>query len=136
MKENDPTSSPVGRGLRTRRKPKASDTPETDAQRITDLNVAMRLDASGHWTGDTNVEVVSAEFARGLERDRNHMSKAAVEWMRSWREIHDRVTQAEVAAEEAQEERDEARNLADAAMWEADRLRPRAPVSCPPSPDS
>lgn len=90
------------------RKPKVSDTPETDAQRITDLNVALRLDATGHWTGDTNVEVVSAEFARQLERDRNHMSKAAAEWMRSWREIHDRVTQAEVAAEQA---RELARNL-------------------------
>lgn len=56
-----------------------SDTPETDEQRITDLNVAMRLDASGHWTGDTNVEVVSAEFARGLERERNAARELARE---------------------------------------------------------
>lgn len=105
------------------RKPKASDTPETDAQRITDLNVALRLDATGHWTGDTNVEVVSAEFARQLERDRNHMSKAAAEWMRSWREIHDRVTQAEVAAEEAQAAMRETRRRLDEAWLENERLK-------------
>ena len=87
------------------RKPKASDTPETDKQAV---NVI----------GWYSCATVPADFARELERERNHMSKAAAEWMRSWREIHNRVTQAEVAAEQAQEERD-------AAMWEADRLRRR-----------
>jgi hypothetical protein len=87
MKENPPPSSlktPVGRGRRTPRKPKASDTPETDAAALHDGTV------------------VSAEVARQLERDRNLIQKAAITWMRSWTEIHNRVTQAEVAAEEAQ----------------------------------
>ena len=84
----------VGRVLRTRRKPKASDTPMTDA--IAKQDPCMP------------VHMVPASFARDLERDRNHFKKAAIEWMRSWREIHDRVTQAEVAAEQA---RDLARNL-------------------------
>jgi hypothetical protein len=63
--------------------------------------------------------------ARELERNRNLIQKAAITWMRSWTEIHNRVTQAEVAAEQAQEERDEARKIAEFAMLEADHLRPR-----------
>ena len=93
-------------------KPKASDTPETDKQAV---NVI----------GWYSCATVPADFARELERDRNLCKKAAITWMRSWTELHNRVTQAEVAAEQAQEERDEARKISEFAMLEADRLRPR-----------
>jgi len=96
MKENEPTSSlktPVGRGLRTRRKPKASDTPETDAY-------VAKL--AHDWVLDFGAFDLLLTHAHELERDRNLIQKAAITWMRSWTEIHNRVTQAEVAAEEAQ----------------------------------
>ena len=96
MKENEPTSSlktSVGRGLRTRRKPKASDTPETDAY-------VAKL--AHDWVLDFGAFDLLLTHARELERDRNLIQKAAITWMRSWTEIHNRVTQAEVAAEEAQ----------------------------------
>jgi hypothetical protein len=85
MKENVPTSSlktPVGRGLRTRRKPKASDTPETDAHSPASYAI-IRPDG-------VRTDYVPADFARKLER-----------------------------------ERDAARKIAEFAMLEADRLRPR-----------
>lgn len=75
--------------MKTPRKLKASDTPETDKQAV---NVI----------GWYSCATVPAEFARELERDRNLCKKAGITWMRSWTEIHNRVTQAEVAAEEAQ----------------------------------
>lgn len=50
-----------------------SETPETDAKRITDLDVHLQPDGRGRLTGDTNIEVVPADFARELERERNNL---------------------------------------------------------------
>lgn len=50
-----------------------SDTPETDVKRITDIDVHMRPAGNGRWTGDTNIEVVPADFARQLERARDQL---------------------------------------------------------------
>ena len=75
------------------RKPKASDTPETDAY-------VAKL--AHDWVLDFGAFDLLLTHARELERDRNLCKKAAITWMRSWTEIHNRVTQAEVAAEEAQ----------------------------------
>jgi hypothetical protein len=71
------------------RKPKASDTPSTDA--IAMMNPGLP------------VAMVPASFARDLERDCSHWKKAAIEWMHSWKEIHARITQAEVQRDEALE---------------------------------
>jgi hypothetical protein len=105
---------PVGRGLRTRRKPKASDTPETDAY-------VAKL--AHDWVLDFGAFDLLLTHARELERDRNLIQKAAITWMRSWTEIHNRVTQAEVAAEEAQEAMRETRRRLDEAWLENDRLK-------------
>jgi hypothetical protein len=102
--------------MKTPRKPKASDTPETDAY-------VAKL--AHDWVLDFGAFDLLLTHARELERNRNLIQKAAITWMRSWTEIHNRVTQAEVAAEQAQEERDEARKIAEFAMLEADHLRPR-----------
>ena len=71
------------------RKPKASDTPSTDAIAIMDPGMPVAM--------------VPAFFARDLERDCAHWKKAAIEWMHSWKDIHARITQAEVQRDEWRE---------------------------------
>lgn len=99
-----------------------SDTPETDAKRITDIDVHMRPAGNGRWTGDTNIEVVPADFARQLERERNHAQalvaemKQAIVWAKA--EAKERLHRLDQAAcerrtwleahEKMKRERDEA----------------------------
>lgn len=46
-------------------------TPETDAAIIDELDVELEAAGRGHWRGDTKMELLSADFARKLERERD-----------------------------------------------------------------
>lgn len=46
-------------------------TPETEAAIIDELDVELVATGSGRWKGDTKMQLVPADFARKLERERD-----------------------------------------------------------------
>jgi hypothetical protein len=124
---------PVGRGLRTRRKPKASDTPETDAY-------VAKL--AHDWVLDFGAFDLLLTHARELERDRNEAIQERERWKiqaeQKWgmrRELEELLGVGDTESEEQFakgvaalrhliQERDEAREERERykRMWEESRM--------------
>jgi hypothetical protein len=88
-----------------------TDTPETDAQLTTFTSISKLKKPLVNRRG-----TVSAEFARKLERERDKAHSECLEQARLLAMGGEREARLIT-------ERNEARHLADSAMWEADRLR-------------